>query len=351
MNYVKTAMLLALLTAIFVALGAAIGGQSGMVIAFVIALAMNAFSYWNSDKVVLRLYGAKEVDGSSAPEYYGVVRELAQRAGLPMPRVYVMENPQPNAFATGRNPSHAAVCASTGLLQALSRDELAGVMAHELSHIRNRDTLIMTVAATIGGAISMLAQYMQFGLLFGGNRDRGALGAVGALAAIIVAPLAAMLVQMSISRSREYSADRSGAMICGHPLWLASALAKIERYAHQIPNEEAESVPATAHMFIINPLSGRGLDNMFSTHPNTENRIAALEEMARESGQTAGPREDRPAASAGPWSSSAPPEPRRSRGPGVSCGGVGRTRSLGKDHRGARAQACRAGLRAGARRA
>ncbi len=313
MNYVKTAMLLALLTAIFVALGAAIGGQSGMVIAFVFALAMNAFSYWNSDKVVLRMYGAHEVDRSSAPELYGVVEELARNAGLPMPRVYIMDNPQPNAFATGRNPEHAAVCASTGFLQALSRDELAGVLGHELTHVKNRDTLIMTIAATIGGAISMLAQYMQFGLLFGGNRDRGALGAVGALIAIIVAPLAAMLVQMSISRSREYAADRGGAMMCGHPLWLASALGKIERYARQIPNEEAESVPATAHMFIINPLSGRGLDNLFSTHPSTENRIAALQEMARESGQMDGPRQEDSRVDAGPWGT--PAAPRRARGP------------------------------------
>jgi heat shock protein HtpX len=318
MNYLKTAMLLAFLTAIFVALGAMIGGQTGMVIAFVIALAMNAFSFWNSDKVVLRMYGAREVDERSAPEYYGVVRELAQRAGLPMPRVYLMENAQPNAFATGRSPSHAAVCASTGLLQALSRDELAGVMAHELSHIKNRDTLIMTVAATIGGAISMLAQYMQFGLLFGGNRDRGGLGVIGALVAIIVAPLAAMLVQMAISRSREYSADRTGAMICAHPLWLASALAKIQGFAKRIPNETAESIPATAHMFIINPLSGRGVDNWFSTHPDTANRIAALQEMARMSGQTGGPRPSDSAsgADAGPWGSrGAPPEPRRARGP------------------------------------
>jgi heat shock protein HtpX len=315
MNYLKTAMLLALLTAIFVALGAAIGGRSGMVIAFLIALAMNAFSYWNSDKMVLRMYGAREVNASSAPELYGVVRELAQNAGLPMPRVYIMDNPQPNAFATGRNPEHAAVCASTGLLQALSRDELAGVIAHELTHIKNRDTLIMTVAATIGGAISMLAQYMQFGLLFGGNRDdRSGLGAIGALLAIIVAPLAAMLVQMAISRSREYAADRGGATISRHPLWLASALAKIQGYARQIPNETAESVPATAHMFIINPLSGRGLDNMFSTHPNTENRIAALQEMAREMGDTAGPREASGPLNAGPWSATMG-EPRRGRGP------------------------------------
>lgn len=318
MNYVKTAMLLAVLTAIFVALGALIGGQSGMVIAFVIALAVNFFSYWNSDKIVLRMYGAHEVDERSAPEFYGVVRELAQRAGLPMPKVYVMDSPQPNAFATGRNPSHAAVCASTGLLQALSRDELAGVIAHELAHIKNHDTLTMTIAATIGGAISMLAQYMQFGFMFGGNRDdRSGVGVIGALLAIIVAPLAAMLVQMAISRSREYSADRMGAAICAHPLWLASALAKIQDYAHHIPNETAESVPATAHMFIINPLSGRGVDNWFSTHPKTENRIAELEEMARESGQTAGPRQagQVDTGSRGPWSGPAPDDPRRSSGP------------------------------------
>lgn len=317
MNYVKTAMLLAFLTAIFVALGAIVGGQTGMLIAFLIALAMNAFSYWNSDKVVLRMYGAKEVDERSAPEYYGLVRELARNAELPMPRVLIMQSEQPNAFATGRSPSHAAVCASTGLLQDLNRDELAGVMAHELAHIKNHDTLIMTIAATIGGAISMLAQYMQFGLLFGGGRDRGWLGLIGAVVAIIVAPLAAMLVQMAISRSREYSADRSGAMICGQPMWLASALAKIQGYAKRIPNETAESVPATAHMFIINPLSGRGFDNWFSTHPNTENRISALQELARESGRTQGPRQSAaqvdPGDFGGPWAASS--QPRRARGP------------------------------------
>jgi heat shock protein HtpX len=316
MNYVKTAMLLALLTAIFVALGAAVGGRSGMVIAFLIALAMNAFSYWNSDKVVLRMYGAREVDASSAPDLYSLVRELAQNAGLPMPRVYIMQSDQPNAFATGRNPEHAAVCVSTGILQTLSRDELAGVLAHELTHIKNHDTLIMTIAATIGGAISMLAQYMQFGLMFGGGRDErggGLLGAAGALLAIIVAPLAAMLVQMSISRSREYAADRGGAMICRHPLWLASALAKIDGYARRIPNETAEEVPATAPMFIINPLSGQGMDNLFATHPSTENRIAALEEMARESGEMLGPRDEALSGDSGPWSARAGGA--RSRGP------------------------------------
>jgi heat shock protein HtpX len=307
MNYVKTAMLLAVLTAIFVAVGALIGGQTGMVVAFVVALGMNFLSYWNSDRMVLRMYGAHEVDERSSPEYYGLVRELAQRAGLPMPRVYVMDSPQPNAFATGRNPSHAAVCASTGLLQALNRDELAGVMAHELAHIKNHDTLTMTIAASIGGAISMLAQYMQFGMMFGGHRDdRSGVGVIGSLVAILVAPLAAMLVQMAISRSREYSADRMGAVISGRPLWLASALAKIQNYAHQIPNEAAEAAPATAHIFIINPLSGRGVDNWFSTHPNTENRIAELEEMAREKGQIAGPRDgDTRESDPGPWSQQA----------------------------------------------
>jgi heat shock protein HtpX len=308
MNYVRTAMLLALLTAIFVALGAAVGGQTGMVIAFFLALAMNLFSLWNSDKLVLRMYGAQEVDERSAPEYYGIVRELSQRAGLPMPRVFLMQSPQPNAFATGRSPAHAAVCASTGILQALSREELTGVIAHELTHIKNHDTLTMTVAASIGGAVSMFAQWMQFGFLFGGNRDgRSGVGMVGALLAILVAPLAAMLVQMAISRSREYDADRGGAIISGHPMWLASALAKIQNYAHQIPNETAEEVPATAPLFIINPLSGQGFDNWFSTHPNTENRIAALEEMARESGQVGDAPNSRttaPAADAGPWGAS-----------------------------------------------
>ncbi|RUP00287.1 zinc metalloprotease HtpX [Hyphomicrobium sp.] len=284
MNYLKTAMLLALLTGIFLVLGALVGGKTGLVFAFFIALAMNAFSLWKSDSVVLHMFNAHEVTDATAPELVGIVRDLARQADLPMPRVYVMNNPQPNAFATGRSPSHAAVCASTGLLDALNAQEVAGVMAHELAHIKNRDTLTMAVAATIGGAVSMFAQYMQFGMLFGGNRDgdRGGLGIIGTLAAVIVAPLAAGLVQMAISRSREYQADRMGAMVCGNPIWLASALRKIDRSARQIPNEEAEAVPAAAHMFIINPLNGHGVDNLFSTHPNVENRIAALEALARE---------------------------------------------------------------------
>jgi heat shock protein HtpX len=287
-NFLKTGLLLAVMTAIFVSLGALIGGQTGLVIAFILAMAMNLFSYWNGDKLVLKMYGCHEVDASSAPEFYKLIRDLSQRAGLPMPRTYIMQNPQPNAFATGRSPSHAAVCASTGLLDMLDPDEIAGVMAHELAHIKNRDTLTMTVAATIAGAISMVANMMQFSMLFGGNRDgdsRG--GVIGALVAIIVAPLAAMLVQMAISRAREYQADRLGAEIYGNPLSLASALQKIEHYAHRIPNPDAEAAPATAHLFIINPLSGRGLDNLFSTHPNTENRIAELEKMAEEWGMAA----------------------------------------------------------------
>ncbi len=281
MNLVRTAMLLAVMTALFMAVGFAIGGRGGMMIAFVMAAGMNFFSYWNSDRMVLRMYRAQEVDERSAPEYYGIVRDLAANAGLPMPRVYVIDSPQPNAFATGRNPENAAVAASTGLLQALDYDEVAGVMAHELAHVQNRDTLTMTLTATLAGAISMLG---NFAFLFSGNRENNnnPLGFVGVLIAMIVAPIAAMLVQMAISRTREYSADRRGAEICGKPLALASALQKIAGAAHRIHNDDAERNPATAHMFIINPLSGERMDNLFSTHPNTENRIAALQQMAQE---------------------------------------------------------------------
>jgi heat shock protein HtpX len=271
-------MLLAFMTALFMGVGYLIGGQTGMLIAFVVAAGMNFFSYWNSDRMVLSAYHAQEVDESTAPEFYRMVRDLSANAGLPMPRVYVFDNPQPNAFATGRNPQNAAVAASTGLLRRLTPEEVAGVMAHELAHVENRDTLTMTVTATLAGAISMLS---NFAFLFGGNRDdrNNPLGFVGVLIAMIVAPLAAMLVQMAISRTREYAADRRGAEICGSPRSLASALEKIAGDASHIENDDAERNPATAHMFIINPLSGQRMDNLFSTHPNTENRIAALRDM------------------------------------------------------------------------
>ncbi|MET0634336.1 MAG: zinc metalloprotease HtpX [Xanthobacteraceae bacterium] len=282
MNYVRTAILLAGLTALFMGVGYLIGGQSGALIALLVAAGMNLFTYWNADKLVLSMHGAHEVDERTAPDLVRLVRELAQRAGLPMPRVYLMDNPQPNAFATGRDPQHAAVAATTGLLQMLSRDEIAGVIAHELAHVRNRDTLTMTITATIAGAISMLA---QFGLFFGGHRDdnHGA-GLIGTIAMVILAPIAAMLVQMAISRTREYAADELGARISGRPDALASALVKISGAAQQIENPTAERSPATAHLFIVNPLTGHGMDNLFATHPSTENRIAALDQVARAMG-------------------------------------------------------------------
>ena len=304
MNLVRTAMLLAFMTALFMGVGYMIGGSGGMMIAFLIAAAMNLFSYWNSDKMVLRMYNAVEVDERTAPEYYRIVQGLAANAGLPMPRVYLIENPQPNAFATGRNPQNAAVAATTGLLHRLTAEEVAGVMAHELAHVQNRDTLTMTITATLAGAISMLGNFAFF---IGGNRDNNnPLGFIGVLIAMIVAPFAAMLVQMAISRTREYSADRRGAEICGNPMWLASALAKIANSAHQVPNMDAERNPATAHMFIINPLNGQNMDNLFSTHPNTENRIAALQAIANEMGYRAAPRAEAPA---GPWGGSRRPGP------------------------------------------
>jgi heat shock protein HtpX len=297
MNYFRTAILLAGLTALFMGVGYLIGGQSGALIALVVAAGMNFVAYWNADRLVLSMHGAQEVDARTAPELYQMVVELAGRAGLPMPRIYLIDNPQPNAFATGRNPQHAAVAATTGLLQMLSRDEIAGVLAHELAHIKHHDTLTMTITATIAGAISMLA---QFGLFFGGgNRNNNGLGLIGTLAMLILAPIAAMLVQMAISRTREYSADSTGAQISGRPLALASALARIENAAHQIENPVAEQHPATAHLFIINPLSGAHMDNLFATHPATENRIAALQDIASRMGQNRDAvGEPRPS---GPW--------------------------------------------------
>jgi heat shock protein HtpX len=280
MSYFRTALLLAALTGFVLVAGYLLGGESGLVIALVAALGMNLFAYWNSDKMVLRMSNAQEVGPNDAPELYGIVQNLAERAGLPMPRVYLIDEEQPNAFATGRNPENAAVAATTGLLRHLSREEISGVMAHELSHVRHRDTLIMTVAATLAGAIGMLA---SFGGLMGGGRDsegRPLVSPIVAIAAMILAPLAAGLVQMAISRGREYEADRMGAEISGQPLWLASALAKLHAGTQQIPNQAAEANPATAHMYIANPLSAGGMASLFSTHPPMEERIARLEAMA-----------------------------------------------------------------------
>ncbi|MBD8687892.1 MULTISPECIES: zinc metalloprotease HtpX [Rhizobium/Agrobacterium group] len=280
MNMMRTAMLLAFMTALFMGLGFLIGGRGGMMIALLFAAGMNLFSYWNSDKMVLKAYHAQEIDEHNAPEFFSMIRDLSHNANLPMPKVYVYDSPQPNAFATGRNPENAAVAASTGLMEQLTPNEVAAVMAHELAHIQNRDTLIMTITATLAGAISMLGNLAFF---MGGNRENNnPLGFIGVIVGMIVAPFAAMLVQMAISRTREYSADRRGAEICGNPLWLASALQKISGAAQRIHNEDAERNPATAHMFIINPLSGQKMDNLFSTHPNAENRIAALQAMSQE---------------------------------------------------------------------
>jgi heat shock protein HtpX len=290
MNIFRTAILMAFMTGLFIAIGYLIGGQQGMVIAFLFAAGTNLFAYWNSDKMVLRMYAAREVDEQTAPELVQLVRRLAENAGIPMPKVYIAENPQPNAFATGRNPQHAAVCATTGLLDRLSYEELAGVLAHELAHVKNRDTLIMTITATLAGAISMIANFAFF--MGGGRGNRNPLGAVGAILIMIVAPLAATLVQLAISRTREFEADREGAVISGRPLWLASALQRISTNVQRIDNVDAERNPATAHMFIINPLHGGGLGSLFATHPSTEQRVARLKSMAAEMDQT----------SQGPWS-------------------------------------------------
>jgi heat shock protein HtpX len=276
-NWLKTTILMAGIVALFGVVGAAFGGANGMLLALALGGAMNIFAYWFSDRMVLSMYNAQEVDAASAPQFYGVVRELSQRAGLPMPRVYLIDEAQPNAFATGRNPEHAAVAATTGILRLLSARELRGVMAHELTHVKHRDILISTIAATVAGAISSIA---QFGFLFGGRGGDDRPNPVVGLIVMILAPIAAMLIQMAISRAREFEADRGGAEICGDPNALADALEKMERYAKGVPLAAAEEHPATAQMMIVNPLSGGGIQNLFSTHPATEVRVARLRAMA-----------------------------------------------------------------------
>ena len=279
-NWVKTALLMAAIMALFGVVGGMIGGESGMLLALVFGAAMNVFSYWFSDKMVLKMYNAREVDETSAPQFYGMVRELAQRAGLPMPRGYLIDEDQPNAFATGRSPEHAAVAATTGILQLLPARELRGVMAHELAHVAHRDILISTVSATMAGAISALANFAMF---FGGRGGDGRpANPLAGIAVALLAPLAASLIQMAISRAREYEADRGGAEVSGDPHALADALGKIQRYAEgRIPLAPAEAHPETAQMMILNPLSGGGIRGLFSTHPPTGERIARLRAMAR----------------------------------------------------------------------
>lgn len=281
MNQVRTFVLLAAITALFLGVGYAIGGETGIIIAFLMAAGMNFFAYWNSDRMVLSMYNARPVDRASAPDLVGLVEQLAARAGLPTPKVYIVEEDQPNAFATGRNPENAAVAVTSGILRTLSHEELAGVLSHEMAHVKNRDTLTMTIAATIAGAVGMLA---SFAFWFGGPRDsngqRSPYSGLIALAAMLLAPIAATLVQLAISRTREYEADHTGAEICGHPLWLASALGRLEQAAHAIPNPRAAQNPATAHLFIVNPLAGGGMASLFATHPSMADRIHRLREMA-----------------------------------------------------------------------
>jgi heat shock protein HtpX len=277
-NLLKTAVLMAAITALFMAIGSLLGGRQGMMIALVVALGMNFFSYWFSDALVLKMYNAKQVDETSAPQFYRMIQELARNAQLPMPKVHLIEEDAPNAFATGRNPEHAAVAATTGILRVLTERELRGVMAHELAHVRHRDILISTVSATMAGAISMLANFAMF---FGGRDSEGrSTNPVVGILVMILAPIAASLIQMAISRAREFEADRGGAEISGDPAALASALQKIHSYAQGIPMAAAERHPETAQMMIMNPLSGGGLRGMFSTHPATEERVARLMQMA-----------------------------------------------------------------------
>lgn len=276
MNYFRTSLLLAAMTALFLGIGFLLGGSGGMMVALLLALGMNGFAYWNSDKMVLGMYGAEPVDEHQAPELLRTVALLTQNAQMPMPKVFIIQNPQPNAFATGRDPEHASVAVTTGLLELLNPQEVAGVLAHELAHIRNRDTLIMTITATIAGAVTMLGNFA----LFSGDSRNNPLGFIGVLLLMVVGPLAAALVQMAISRTREYEADRMGAEISGRPLWLAGALEKMSATAERIDNPEAERHPATAHMFIVNPLHAGQMDSLFSTHPATASRIARLQAIA-----------------------------------------------------------------------
>ena len=278
-NTLKTTFFLAILAVLFVSVGQMLGGRNGATMALIMAGLMNVVAYWFSDKIVLAMYRAKEVKEAEAPELHSIVRGLVMRAHLPMPKVYIMDNPAPNAFATGRNPEHAAVAVTTGIMGLLSRDELTGVIGHELAHIKNRDILISTIAATIAGAISYLAHIAQWGMMFGGRRDgedRNPLGSVLTIVMMILAPIAAMLIQMAISRSREYKADEGGASICGNPRALADALKKLQAGVRRVP---MEANPSTAHMFIVSPLTGGGLLSLFSTHPPMEERIARLEAM------------------------------------------------------------------------
>lgn len=281
-NQLKTTLLLGLLTVLLVSMGAAMGGRGGMMIAFGMAVVMNFGSYWFSDKIVLKVYKARPIERNDNPQFYGMVERLAQRANLPMPKVYIIPDQSPNAFATGRNPQHAAVAATEGIMRILTPEELEGVMAHELGHVKNRDILVSTIAATFAGAISMIGNMLQWGAILGGGRDSeeggGAAGLIGSLALAIIAPIMAMLIQMAVSRSREYLADATGAQICGKPNALADALAKLQNASRQIPMHSAS--PATAHMFIVNPLSGGAMKNMFSTHPPMEERISRLRAMS-----------------------------------------------------------------------
>jgi heat shock protein HtpX len=278
MNTLKTMVLLVALTLILVWAGAAMGGRQGMIIAFILALGMNFFAYWFSDKIVLKMYGAREVTESEAPELYSIVRRLAHKAEIPMPKVYIINGEQPNAFATGRNPAHAAVAVTAGIMRILTQDELAGVIGHELAHVKHRDILISTVAATIAGAISFLAQMAQWAMIFGGRGDDDEGGSpVAAIVMMIVGPIAAMIIQLAISRSREYAADEGGARIAGNPHYLANALRKLSLASQKIPMDAS---PSTSHIFIVNPLSGGGILKLFSTHPPIEERISRLESMS-----------------------------------------------------------------------